>query len=52
MVTVTQQSVATFIADGYTFSDHIASATHTLQVEDGTYKFYSTSVDNIEFINQ
>nr|WP_106782613.1 hypothetical protein [Lysinibacillus timonensis] len=51
IVTVTQQSVSTYVAEGYLYDDNIATATHTLKKEDGTYKFEATNLDNVEFIN-
>ncbi|MEN2768537.1 hypothetical protein [Ornithinibacillus xuwenensis] len=50
VVEVQQQSIATFVAEGYQFNDNVSVARHTLINEDGEWKISATEILNVENI--
>lgn len=54
MVKVTQKTIAKQITEGYQFSNHIVSATHNLENENGFFKVKSTITDqdSIQYLDE
>jgi hypothetical protein len=50
IVEVKQKSVATYIADGFTFKDNISTIVHTITKEDGKFVFSLSEVKNVEYL--